>query len=59
VHIQGLLKGGAKQMGSKKDVGKKYPPWLVTIGFILLAAEGTLILYTVLWLLPHLLIGGD
>ena len=25
----------------KKDVGKKYPPWLVTIGMILLAAEVT------------------
>jgi len=45
-------------MGNKKDVGKKYPPWLVTIGFILLAAEVTIILYTVLWVLPHLLLLG-
>jgi len=42
----------------KKDMGKKYPPWLVTIGMILLAAEVTAVLYVLVWWVPRILIGG-
>ena len=37
----------SKEMG-KKDEGKPYPSWLVTIGMILLAAEVTGVLYVLL-----------
>ena len=62
MHIQGPLKGGAKELGKKemdkKDMGKPYPPWLVTIGMILLAAEVSAVLYVLLFLVPRILLGG-
>jgi len=43
----------------KKVTGKPCPPWLVAIGMILLAVEGTVVLYSVACLITYIVVGGD